>query len=175
MVMRSILPRLVKRLKLISRYSRSSAQGIHYVDDTIGSFSSTTDYIYSQSAGNASTITIDKSDLITDERLLLTVETSKLYEYLVITIKMFHTAPSQCMGTEFFTPELLRQKTLDLNINQLGATTREQCLFPDITFTCNGAITKWIVGVGILLVTQIHKPSFKSGEGSSRRQPMSTK
>ena len=60
---------------------------------------------------------------------------------------MFHTAPSQCMGTEFFTPALLRQKTLDLNINQVGVTTREQRLFPDITFTCNGAITKWIVGV----------------------------
>ena len=25
---------------------------------------------------------------------------------------------------------------------------REQRLFPDITFTCNGSITKWIVGAG---------------------------
>ena len=34
-----------------------------------------------------------------------------------------------------------------MNINQVSARTKQQRLFPDITFTCNGSITKWIVGV----------------------------
>ena len=36
--------------------------------------------------------------------------------------------------------------TLEENINDVQSRKREQRLFPDIIFTCNGFITKWIVG-----------------------------
>ena len=35
---------------------------------------------------------------------------------------------------------------MDLNINGVIEIDRKQRLFPDITFTCNGLVTKWIVG-----------------------------
>ena len=35
---------------------------------------------------------------------------------------------------------------MDLNINKVKRISTRQRLFPDITFTCNGFITKWIVG-----------------------------
>ena len=35
---------------------------------------------------------------------------------------------------------------MNVNINDVRIRERQQCLFPDITFTCNGSITKWIVG-----------------------------
>ena len=36
--------------------------------------------------------------------------------------------------------------TLEVNINDVRFRSSEQRLFPNITFTCNGSITKWIVG-----------------------------
>ena len=45
-------------------------------------------------------------------------------------------------------PSDLRETTARLNINEVLTIQREQRLFPDITFTCNGSITKWIVGAG---------------------------
>ena len=48
----------------------------------------------------------------------------------------------------FPTLEELRQKTLEVNINSVVVRDQQQRVFPDITFTCNGSITKWIVGAG---------------------------
>ena len=55
-----------------------------------------------------------------------------------------------CIGMNAFpiTPKELRQKTLDVNINSVVVRDQQQRVFPDITFTCNGSITKWIVGAG---------------------------
>ena len=39
----------------------------------------------------------------------------------------------------------LKQKTVAVNINKVKKKEK-QWLFPDINFTCNGSITKWIVG-----------------------------
>ena len=38
--------------------------------------------------------------------------------------------------------------TLEVNINSVVVRDQQQRVFPDITFTCNGSITKWIVGAG---------------------------
>ena len=35
-----------------------------------------------------------------------------------------------------------------MNINRVLTRDQQQRVFPDITFTCNGSITKWIVGAG---------------------------
>ena len=35
------------------------------------------------------------------------------------------------------------------NINGVTIRDRQQRVFPDISFSCNGSITKWIVGAGI--------------------------
>ena len=37
---------------------------------------------------------------------------------------------------------------LNENINSITVRDRQQRVFPDISFTCNGSITKWIVGAG---------------------------
>ena len=55
------------------------------------------------------------------------------------------TDSSSCIGS-FPSRSVLRQGALDLNINDVLRIDSEQRLFPDITFTCNGFITKWIVG-----------------------------
>ena len=55
------------------------------------------------------------------------------------------TDSSSCTGS-FPNRSVLRQGALDLNINEVRRRDRQQRLFPDITFTCNGSITKWIVG-----------------------------
>ena len=56
--------------------------------------------------------------------------------------------PSRCLSASFSTPEVLRQKTLEVNINRVVVRDRQQRVFPNIHFTCNGSITKWIVGAG---------------------------
>ena len=57
--------------------------------------------------------------------------------------------PSRCLSASFSTPEALRQKTLEVNINsRVVMRDRQQRVFPNIHFTCNGSITKWIVGAG---------------------------
>ena len=62
--------------------------------------------------------------------------------------KNFNADPAGCTGTNFLTPEELRQRTLEVNINSVVVRDQQQRVFPDITFTCNGSITKWIVGAG---------------------------
>ena len=58
------------------------------------------------------------------------------------------TDPPGCTSNAFLTPEELRQKVLEVNINSVVVRDQQQRVFPDITFTCNGSITKWIVGAG---------------------------
>ena len=53
-----------------------------------------------------------------------------------------------CTSNSFLTPEQLRQRTLDVNINRVITRDQQQRVFPDITFTCSGSISKWIVGAG---------------------------
>ena len=48
----------------------------------------------------------------------------------------------------FPTPEELRQKALEVNINSVVVRDQQQRVFPNITFTSSGSITKWIVGAG---------------------------
>ena len=57
---------------------------------------------------------------------------------------MLSHSGSHCTGN-FLSRSALRQAALDININDV-IPSEEQRLFPDITFTCNGFITKWIVG-----------------------------
>ena len=49
-------------------------------------------------------------------------------------------------SSSFPSRSALKQGALDLNINDVTRRNNQQCLFPDITFTCNGFITKWIIG-----------------------------
>ena len=50
------------------------------------------------------------------------------------------------MSGNFLSRSALRQGALEININDVKRRDNQQRLFPDITFTCNGSITKWIVG-----------------------------
>ena len=59
-----------------------------------------------------------------------------------------HTDQSHCTGPDFQTPAALRAAVLSENINIVVVRDQQQRVFPDITFTCNGSITKWIVGAG---------------------------
>ena len=54
---------------------------------------------------------------------------------------------SSCTG-DFLSHSVLRQGALNVNFNNVKERDEEQRLFPNITFTCNGSITKWIVGAG---------------------------
>ena len=63
-------------------------------------------------------------------------------------ISIFCTDPPGCTNGNFLAPEALRQKTLEVNINRVVVRDQQQRVFPDISFTCNGSITKWIVGAG---------------------------
>ena len=49
----------------------------------------------------------------------------------------------------FLSESELRQQILQVNINGVVSRSRQQRLFPDIRFTCNGIITKWIIGAQI--------------------------
>ena len=46
----------------------------------------------------------------------------------------------------FFSDSELIEQTRLVNINGVASRPGQQRLFPDIRFTCNGFITKWIVG-----------------------------
>ena len=46
----------------------------------------------------------------------------------------------------FLSETELREQTLKVNINGVVSRSMQQRIFPDIQFTCNGSITKWIVG-----------------------------
>ena len=68
---------------------------------------------------------------------------------MIIILSNTCTDSSSCTGS-FPSRSVLRQGALDLNINAVLVKDRKQSLFPDIAFTCNGFITKWIVGAGAL-------------------------
>ena len=55
------------------------------------------------------------------------------------------TESSSC-SSNFQTVFDFKQWVLDANINDIKVRTGQQRLIPNITFTCNGSITKWIVG-----------------------------
>ena len=53
-----------------------------------------------------------------------------------------------CTSSDFLTPQELRQQALEVNINSVVVRDQQQRVFPNITFTNSGSITKWIVGAG---------------------------
>ena len=63
----------------------------------------------------------------------------------LITPYYIHLIEPQC-SENFLTPQVLKQKTLDVNIYDVLRRDQEQRVFPDITFTCSGTINKWILG-----------------------------
>ena len=73
----------------------------------------------------------------------------------------------------FLSPSDLRQMTLDVNINRLRERDNQQRLFPDIWFSCNGSITKWIVGAEVRGGT--HQPELQIWRRDSVRGNSYTK
>ena len=59
---------------------------------------------------------------------------------------LYYSADNDVCLNGFLNETELRQQTLKVNINGVVSKPRQQRLFPDIHFTCNGSITKWIVG-----------------------------
>ena len=84
---------------------------------------------------------------ISNHHVLILPITGKINNCIAI-IDRFYTDPSGCTSASFYTPEELRQNTLEVNINSVVVRDQQQRVFPYITFTCNGSITKWIVGAG---------------------------
>ena len=84
---------------------------------------------------------------ISNHHVLILPITGKINNCITI-INGFYTDPPGCTSVSFYTPEELRQNTLEVNINGVVVRDQQQRVFPDITFTCNGSITKWIVGAG---------------------------
>lgn len=66
-----------------------------------------------------------------------------------VTLLSSHNTDAECCTNSFLKPTDLREVTAGLNIHNMITIEEEQHLFPDITFTCNGFIAKWIVGAGI--------------------------
>ena len=64
-----------------------------------------------------------------------------LYYYSIIITCI--DSPS-CTGN-FLSRSALKQGAVNVNINNVRIRDQQR-LFPNITFTCNGSITKWIVG-----------------------------
>ena len=58
-------------------------------------------------------------------------------------------APESCLNGFFSDSELVEQTRL-VNINGVVSRPRQQRLFPNIRFNCNGFITKWVVGAQTL-------------------------
>ena len=87
------------------------------------------------------------SATISNHHVLILPITGKINNCIAI-IDRFYTDPPGCTSASFYSPEELRQNTLEVNINSVVVRDQQQRLFPDITFPCNGSITKWIVGAG---------------------------
>ena len=74
--------------------------------------------------------------------LLFQVCIKQIRYYYSITVTCIDS-PS-CTGN-FLNRSALKQGALNVNINNVSIRDLQH-LFPNITFTCNGSITKWIVG-----------------------------
>ena len=76
-----------------------------------------------------------------------------MYDYTVLILLLIFlfsnytpiTDSPRCTGN-FLSRSVLRQGALNVNINEVTRISEKQRIFPNITFTCNGSITKWIVG-----------------------------
>ena len=67
--------------------------------------------------------------------------------FIFLILYLLGTDASHCVNG-FLNPTALRETTTRLNIHGVTTKEKELRLFPNITFTCNGFITKWIVGAG---------------------------
>ena len=99
---------------------------------------------------SALTIALQQTIRKTNELLLLSLITGKTMERLrtIIMLLWCCVADAGHCANNFLTPFQLREITAELNFHNVVTMEKEQRLFPDITFTCNGSITKWIVGAG---------------------------
>ena len=75
--------------------------------------------------------------------LLFQVCINQILYYYSITVTCIDSP--NCTGN-FLSRSALKQGALNVNINNVRRRDEQQRLFPDIIFTCNGSITKWIVG-----------------------------
>ena len=75
--------------------------------------------------------------------LLYQVCIKQILYYYGITVTCIDSP--NCTGN-FLSRSALKQGAVNVNINDVTIRDRQQRLFPNITFTCNGSITKWIVG-----------------------------
>ena len=89
----------------------------------------------------------------TSQLLLLTLITGKTMERLhtIILLLWCCVADAENCANNFLTPFQLREITAELNFHNVVKMEKEQRLFPDITFTCNGSITKWIMGASDII------------------------
>ena len=74
--------------------------------------------------------------------LLYQVCIKQILYYYSITVTC--TDSPNCTGN-FLSRSALKQGAVNVNINDVRRRDQQR-LFPNITFTCNGSITKWIVG-----------------------------
>ena len=70
---------------------------------------------------------------------------SNMYTYKDNVHVLIIFTGSSCTG-DLLSRSALRKRALNINLNMVKKISNKQYLFPDITFTCNGFITKWIVG-----------------------------
>ena len=77
----------------------------------------------------------------------------KPYNFIYFVL-LYYSADNDACLNGFLSETELRQQTLKVNINGVVSRPRQQRLFPDIQFTCNGSITKWIVGAQTRTVGQ---------------------
>ena len=103
---------------------------------------------YRLNAGDPTSL-IDLQDLssVSNQQILISPVSGKSSILMTSTVNNAIFVDSPCTGN-FLSHSALRQGALNVNINDVRRRDNQQRLFPDITFTCNGSITKWIVGVG---------------------------
>ena len=73
-----------------------------------------------------------------------------LFQVCIKQILYYYSIPVTCIDSpdctgNFLSRSALKQGALKVNINDARIRVLQR-LFPNITFTCNGSITKWIVG-----------------------------
>ena len=80
--------------------------------------------------------------------LILPITGKTVWQCFNYNVFIILSDPPGCTNENFYTPNELRQNTLEVNINSVVVRDQQQRVFPDITFTASGSITKWIMGAG---------------------------
>ena len=118
--------------------------------------SSQTSPSFYESTNNPSTLTgIEQKTTATDGFILIHPITGIMYYELIIytiarcwcMLLINPLDPPDCTNG-FLDTANLKEAVQAENIQGVIIRDRQQRVFPDISFTCNGSITKWIVGAG---------------------------